>query len=515
MKQLILDGSKIKLDEIADFLNTKTSVSIADNVIKNLSQVRNFVDTKIKTNNAYYGINTGFGKLANKRIADHELNKLQENIILSHAVGVGEAFSINTARLIMLLRAHVLAKGFSGVRAETLQLLVNMINHKVTPVIPCQGSVGASGDLAPLAHIGLAMIGKGEAYFKTKKLTASQALQQAELKAINLAAKEGLALVNGTQAITAVGAQALIKAIKLLKTADVIGAVSLEGDRASLAPFDERIHQARPHPGQLASAENVRRLTANSQIMAGHANCTRVQDPYSFRCIPQVHGAARDAIRYAKSVFEIELASCTDNPLLFPEDDAIISGGNFHGEPLAIALDTMAIAMAELGSISERRVAILVAPLDNELPASFLVPNSGLNSGMMIPHVTMSALVAENKVLAHPASTDSIPTSGGQEDHVSMGMHGARKALQIAENLEKILGIELMAACQAIDIQSQQEKPGKGTSAVYNLLREQVASIDSDREFQIDIAKSIEMVVSGKVLNAAENSIGKLAGLSL
>ena len=509
MKKIILTGEALTLSELKTFLTEKVQVEIAPSVTKKLYDVRKFVEEKAASNVAHYGINTGFGRLASKKIPQHELELLQRNIILSHAVGVGEPMPLELSRLMMLLRAHVLAQGYSGICAETLQLLVALLNHDITPVIPCQGSVGASGDLAPLAHIGLTLIGEGEVFFQGKKVAASKALQTAALQPITLKAKEGLALVNGTQAILAYAVAAVLKAENLLKSSDVIGALAVEGDLASISPFDERIHQLRPHPGQIATAKNIRTLLANSEIVAGHVNCHRVQDPYSFRCIPQVHGACKDAYRYVRQVVECELASCTDNPLLFPEDDAILSGGNFHGEPVAMAMDMLAIALAELASISERRVAILIAPLDQELPTSFLVPNSGLNSGMMIPHVVMSALVSENKTLCHPASVDSIPTSGGQEDHVSMGTWAARKALQVAQNVEKVLGIELLCAAQAIDMHPEQHHAGKGTKPVYQAVRNVAPAITGDRAFYVDMSNCIDLLVSGAVVKTAETALGQ------
>ena len=509
MSTLELNGS-LDFSQIEFFLTENPKVTLAESSKKKLTEARNFVEAKLKEKKAYYGINTGFGKLANKRIYTEDLTKLQENIVLSHSAGVGEPFSRDTSRLIMLLRANVLAQGYSGICSGTLDLLLDFLNQDITPIIPSQGSVGASGDLAPLSHIALALIGKGEVVHQSERMPAAQALEMCKLQAVTLQAKEGLALVNGTQAITALASQTILQARNLMKSADIIGALSVEGDRASRAPFDERIHQLRSHPGQVATAANVLAMIQNSGIMEGHADCHRVQDPYSFRCIPQVHGASKDAFHYASNVISRELKSCTDNPLLFPNEDDILSGGNFHGQPLAIALDTLAIALAELGSISERRVAILIAPLDNELPTSFLVPNSGLNSGMMIPHVTMSALVSENKVLCHPASVDSIPTSGGQEDHVSMGLTAAWKASRVAQNVAKILSIELLAAVQAIDMQPGQEGPGKGTKAVYDLVRAKVPPIEEDRIFYQDIEKCLSLIEEKSVLKAAESVIGEL-----
>jgi len=504
-------GTKgLTLDRVKAFMTRDTAVKVAPAVFKKLKRVRSFVEGKLESRKAFYGINTGFGLLANKRISYADLEKLQENIVLSHAVGVGEPFDEATARLIMLLRASVLAQGYSGIRSETLKLLVDLINKRITPMIPIQGSVSASGDLAPLAHVALALIGRGEVSYEGKRMPAAKALAKAGLKPVILKAKEGLALVNGTQATAAVAATVVLRAEQLIKLADIAGALSVEGDRASRRPFDHRIQRLRPHRGQVLTAKNIRRLIAGSRIIADHFKCTRVQDPYSFRCIPQVHGAVKDVLSAVRKTVEVELASCTDNPLLFDDDDEILSGGNFHAEPLALMMDAAAIAIAELGSISERRVAVLTAPLQGELPIKFLVKSPGLNSGFMIPHVTMAALVSENKALAHPASVDSIPTSGGQEDHVSMGLISARKALQILSNVEKILSIEFLAACQAIDLGSPGKRPGKGTEAVYDVIRTVVPRIDSDREFRLDISSCLDLMRDGSIVGAAEKQIGTL-----
>lgn len=507
---LKIEGKSVSMEDLKLFYEGKVSVGVDSHIFKKLAKVREFVDVKLESSEPFYGINTGFGILANQRIPAKDLDKLQENLILSHAVGVGDPFPIPIARLIMLLRANVLAMGYSGIRPETLKLLVEMINQGIVPVMPEKGSVGASGDLAPLAHLALAMIGRGDVFYNEKRLPVMKVFKELQLKPIKLAAKEGIALINGTQAMVACGVSALIRIENLIKAADITGALSIEGDRASQKPFDERIQKLRPHPGQIATAANVRKLIKGSGIISSHAKCTRVQDPYSFRCIPQVHGAVKDAIAFARGVLMREIGSCTDNPIIFSEDDAIVSGGNFHGEPLAFALDLLGMAASELGSISERRVAILTSPLSGELKTKFLVPNPGLNSGLMIAHVTMSSLVAENRVLAHPASVDSIPTSGGQEDHVSMGMTSARKALEIIGNLENILAIELFAACQAIDLQLAHGRPGKGTLAVHDLVRQTVPYVDADREYRHDIDRCIELVRSGAIVETAESAGGKL-----
>ncbi|MFH1873642.1 MAG: histidine ammonia-lyase [Pseudomonadota bacterium] len=514
MKIITIDGKSLNFADIDIFLKEKVRINIAHEAVLRIKNAREFVESKLGDSQAIYGVNTGFGRLASKKISTQQLEELQQNLIISHAAGVGDYFPDNLARLIMLLRANVLAAGFSGIKPETLELLKEILNKDIIPLIPCQGSVGASGDLSPLAHIALVLLGMGKVKFHGKIMEASSALEKAGLKPVKLAAKEGLALINGTQAMCALGATAVIKAQKLVKLADIVGALSIEGDRASLKPFDERIHKIRPHPGQLATAQNVRRLLEDSEIINSHLKCKRVQDPYSFRCIPQVHGAVKDSIKHCGAVIERELNSCTDNPLVFADDEEIISGGNFHGEPLAMALDFLTIALAELGSISERRVAILLSPLEEELSQKYLVNNSGLNSGLAPLHVTMAALVSENKTLAHPASVDSIPTFAGQEDHVSMGLWGARKSLQVAENIEKILAIELLAAAQAIDLgqkESQKQKTlGKGTSQAYELIRKTVSYLEKDRLINIDIQNCLKLVASEAILTLVEASIGSL-----
>jgi histidine ammonia-lyase len=504
-----ISGKSFSIDQIKNFLAGE-KVVLAGEAQARIARCRAFVEGKLRSGRPYYGINTGFGNMANCQIPDDKLIELQENLLLSHAVGVGEPFSDEISRLMMLFRANVLAIGHSGICESTMGLLIGMINAGIAPVVPSKGSVGASGDLAPLAHLALPLIGHGEVRFEGKVMPSRDALKKAGLAPVRLSAKEGLALINGTQAITAVSASAHLKMINLMKAADVVGALSVEGDLASATPFDERIHRLRPHPGQLATANNLRRLIEASCIVADHKDCSRVQDPYSFRCIPQVHGAVKDAAAYSRGVVLRETGSCTDNPLVFDEDGDILSGGNFHGEPLALAMDLLAIAAAELGSISERRVAHLTMPLAQEIPTKNLVNDPGLNSGLMPPHVTMSALVSENKALAHPASVDSIPTFGGQEDHVSMGPIAARKAMAVIENCELILAIELFAACQAIDLQATHGTPGKGTKAVHNLVRKTVKTVARDREYRFDIDRCIGLIRGGDVVERAEEVAGEL-----
>ncbi len=450
-----------------------------------------------------YGINTGFGKLASVRIPAHDLETLQKNIVLSHAAGVGEAMPVAIARLMMALKLASLAQGASGVRQETVDLLEAMLAANVIPVVPAQGSVGASGDLAPLSHMTAAMIGVGDCHTPHGIVPAKVAFVAAGLEPVTLHAKEGLALLNGTQFSTAYALAGLFEAELLYKSALVTGALSTDAARGSDAPFDPRIHLLRKHRGQIETADALRKLMAGSAIRESHrVGDERVQDPYCLRCQPQVMGAALDVLRKAAETLETEANGVTDNPLIFAEDDTALSGGNFHAEPVAFAADMIALAVCEIGSLSERRIAMLVDPALSGMPA-FLTPKPGLNSGFMIPQVTAAALVSENKQKAYPASVDSIPTSANQEDHVSMAAHGARRLLGMAENTAAVLGIELLAAAQGCDF----HKPLASSApleAVRGLLRAQVPHLDDDRHFHPDMEKAIALVRSGAVAKAAD-----------
>lgn len=452
-----------------------------------------------------YGINTGFGHLCTKRIPPDEVEALQTNLILSHAVGVGPPAPDDIVRWMMLFKIHALTQGVSGVARSTVELLVGMLNADILPIIPTQGSLGASGDLAPLAHMVLPMIGHGDVRVGGETLPAAQSLKRMGLAPIKLGPKEGLALINGTQFMSAYAAHIVIRARRLGKHADMIAAMSLEGFMGSVKPFDERLHKLRPHPGAVSVAENVRRLMAESEILASHANCDRVQDPYSLRCVPQVHGAARDAIEHAARVVEIEINAVTDNPLIL--DGEVISGGLFHGEPLAMSLDYLAIALAELASISERRVYLLLSGAAG-LP-TLLMRDTGLNSGFMLPQYTAAALVSENKGLCTPASVDSIPTSLGQEDHVSMGARAATKCLQVLENSETVLAIEQMCAAQAMDYRAPL-KPGVGPRIAQSTLRQTITHAEQDRPYGADIHASLALLRSQAMLHAVESGIGPL-----
>ncbi len=469
---------------------------------------RQIVESHLGDGKAYYGINTGFGKLASQRIAPDQIEALQRNLILSHACGVGDPLPIPTARRMLLLRALSISRGFSGARLDVVERLLELYNRGITPVIPEQGSVGASGDLAPLAHLALVLIGEGEALVDGKRVSSADALQGAGLKPLVLQAKEGLALINGTQMMTTLGTGVVLDLQHLARVADIAGALSLEALMGSIKPFDERIHRLKPHPGQLAVSQNMHHLMRDSQILPSHADCNRVQDPYCLRCMPQVHGASRGAIDHVAGVLETEVNAVSDNPLIFENGD-IVSGGNFHGQAIAMALDYAGIAAAELASISERRIENLVNPDLSGLPA-FLVEGGGVHSGFMIPQVVAAALVSENKGLAHPASVDSIPTSGNKEDHVSMGVNAARTARAIVRNVERVLAIELMCGAQGLDYR-RPLKAGRGVEAAFEQIRERVPKLDGDRYLAPDIEALTDLVKSRAFVETVKAACGELA----
>ena len=473
-----------------------------------LEKSRAIVNRVLDDGNSYYGINTGFGFLANKKIDAEQLEKLQHNLLLSHAVGLGDSIPKNITKLMLQLKIVALSLGYSGVSVEVVERLMLFLKNDWIPVVPSKGSLGASGDLAPLAHLALPLLGKG--YFwsnkDNKQLKAKTVLKNANLEPINLKAKDGLALINGTQMMTAYGAHILERSNSLLKNADILAAISLEALMGSARPFDERIQAIRPHPGQKAVAANIRLLLTDSAILESHKNCDKVQDPYSLRCIPQVHGATRDLLEYASGVIERELNSVTDNPLVFSDGD-IISGGNFHGQPLALAMDSAAIAIAEIASIAERRIYLLLRGLDG-LP-TVLVNDSGINSGFMIPQYTAASLVSHNKVLCHPASVDSIPSCLGQEDHVSMGSISAIKLLEVLNNVEQVLAIEAFTAAQALDFRKPL-KAGRGVEVAHQEIRKRVSHKDADEFFGDDIDACIDMLRGNHILKEVEKQIGKL-----
>ena len=455
-----------------------------------------------------YGITTGFGDLASTPISPELSEKLQENLLKSHSCGVGEPFPEDVVRAAMLLRINTLTRGYSGIRLKTLDQMVAYLNEGIHPVIPSQGSVGSSGDLCPLSHLAITLLGLGEVFYRGRRVPTLRALKEAGLKPLDgLGPKEGLALNNGTAMTTAVSALSLYDALELAKAVDIAAALSLEALHGVPDAFDPRIHELRPHMGQKLVASNIRRLIEGSEIVEAYRG-KRVQDAYSLRCIPQVHGASRDAMDFVRQKIEIEINSVTDNPLIFPAEGEALSGGNFHAQPIALAMDFLGIAVAELADISERRVARLVDHKLSELPR-FLIKNSGLNSGLMIPQYTCAALVSENKVLAHPASVDSIPTSANQEDHVSMGAHAARKAGTIVENTQKVTAIEFMVAAQALDF-SAPLKPGKGSGAAYRRIREEVPFLEEDVILYPLIDAVLRLVRSGEVVASVEEAVGEL-----
>lgn len=469
---------------------------------------RERVERAMEDGRAHYGINTGFGVLAKERIGDEKLAELQQNLLLSHACGVGAPVPPEITRLMLQLKIHALGLGQSGISGSTFDQLLRFDRHGLTPWVPSKGSVGASGDLAPLAHLCLPLIGRGKIWDETETNArpAQESMAAHGIEPISLKAKDGLALINGTQLMAAYGAFVLERALILQKEADILAAMSLEALQGSAAPFDERVHLIRPHPGQRDVADNIRLLLNQSEIMDSHRDCGKVQDPYCLRCVPQVHGASRDALAFSANTVEIELNSVTDNPLVFNNGD-IISGGNFHGQPLALALDFAAIALAELASISERRTYLLLEGHDG-LPR-LLMKDTGLNSGYMIPQYTAAALVSENKVLCHPASVDSIPTSLGQEDHVSMGSISALKLLTVLQNVEHVLAVEFLTAAQALDFRMPL-KPGKGILVAHELLRSTIGHADRDYEVHNDLETCASILGSGELASTVEAHIGAL-----
>ena len=497
---LLLNGDPLTLAQLEAVAAATLDVAIDPASKKRMLASRAVVDRAAAGDTAAYGINTGFGKLADVRVPPDQVATLQQNLVRSHCCGVGEPLSEAEVRGMLLLRANVLAKGCSGVRTEVAELLVSMLERSIHPVVPSRGSVGASGDLAPLAHLALALIGEGEVFAKGKRVPASEALAAAGLAQLRLQAKEGLALLNGTQAMASVGGLSLFRAQRVVRLFDLAGAMSLEGLRGTPAAFDARIHEARPHAGQIAAAAHLRALMEQSEIRESHRlNDPRVQDAYCLRCMPQVHGAVRGVLDHAAAVIETETGSATDNPLIFASDDDasdILSGGNFHGAPLAFALDYAAIGLADLLSISERRIDRLINPDINEGLPPFLSDHPGISSGFMIAHVTSAALLNEAKVLAHPASVDSVPTSGGKEDHVSMGMTAALKLRQVVENAEMVLGIELMTAAQALEFRLPL-RAALQVEAARVRVREFVAPLREDRVLAGDITRLAAAIRAG------------------
>jgi histidine ammonia-lyase len=494
---LELDGQKLSLAQVVAVAHGKEQVALSSASRARVGQSRTVVEEIVAEGRTVYGVNTGFGKLSDVRIERSQLRELQLNLVRSHSCGLGLPLSVPEARALLLLRANVLALGFSGCRPVLIETLVTMLEREVTPVIPEKGSVGASGDLAPLAHLALTVIGEGEAFYRGQRMPGAEALQRAEIQPLHLEAKEGIALLNGTQAMAAVGALSLDRAERVARLADVAGAMTLEAVRGTPVAFDERIHLARPHPGQIEVAAHLRELLRDSQIRQSHLeNDPRVQDAYSLRCMPQVHGAIRGALRHAREIVEIETGSATDNPLVFAETGDVFSGGNFHGAPLALSFDYAAIAMTDLMSITERRIDRLVNPDSNEDLPAFLSAKPGVGSGFMMLQIVAAALLNEAKVLAHPASIDNVPTDGGKEDHVSMGMTAATKLRSVVDSAELITAIELITAAEGLEYRAPLQ-PGRGVEQAYELVRKRVPRLTTDRAMSGEIQMIAEAIREG------------------
>lgn len=500
---VILDGESLTLQEIVRVARFYEPVNISDSALVKIKKSREIVDKIVHEGKVAYGITTGFGKFSDVNISETDSKMLQRNLIISHACGAGEKLKTDEVRAIMLLRLNALSKGFSGISIETLNTLLTMLNKRIHPLIPKKGSLGSSGDLAPLSHMVLPMIGEGEAEYNGIVYSGKEAMKTAGVNTVELTSKEGLALINGTQVMTAVGALCLYDSINIIKTADVCAALTLEALRGIRNAFDERIHLIRPHKGQIETARNINKLIAGSTYVTNQGEL-RVQDAYSLRCVPQVHGACKDAVNFCLDKVNIEINSATDNPIILENGD-IISGGNFHGEPMALPFDFLAIAVSEISNISERRLERLINYQLNDLPA-FLVKHGGLNSGFMITQYAAAALVSENKVLCHPASVDSIPSSANQEDHVSMGTIAAVKLRQVVDNVTRVLATEMMAACQAIDFREGFEL-GEGTSKAYKKVREHTQFIEEDVIMYKEIEKVETIIKDGSLMKAVEEAV--------
>ena len=505
--EILLTGKDITLQQIVNVARMGAKVSLSPEAEERIRSSRRVVDDLVRDSKVVYGVTTGFGMFSETFIEKQFTNSLQKNLIVSHAVGAGDNFSDEVVRTAMLLRVNNFANGYSGIRYETVQTLIDMLNKNVTPVVPEKGSLGASGDLVPLAHMVLPILGLGQARYNGKILPGADAMKAAGIATQELTQKEGLALINGTQFMTAVGALTVYDALALLKVADICAAMSFEAQNGIVDALDERMHLIRPHQGQIDSARLVSRLLQGSRNVTRQGE-VRVQDAYSLRCTPQVHGASKDAVNYVKSKVDIEINSVTDNPVIFSDCGEAVSGGNFHGQPVALAFDFLGIALAEIADVAERRIERMVNSSLSGLP-SFLVEHGGVNSGFMIVQYTAAALVSENKVLAHPASVDSIPSSANQEDHVSMGTIAARKAREILGNVRRVLAIELMCACQAIDLRGNKGL-GVGTQAAYDCVRNVVPYLTEDRPLYGDINLSEELIVNGSLVEAVENAAGKM-----
>ena len=508
MKEILLDMDGMSLEDLVAIAREGSTVRLTKESKARIINARKMIEKWVKEERVIYGVTTGFGALSDVIISKEDTKRLQENILMSHAAGVGDLLDEETVRAVMALRIKDLARGHSGICLETVSRIIDLLNRGVCPVVPEKGSVGASGDLAPLAHLCLVLIGQGEAFYEGQRISGIEALKKCGLNPLQLRAGEGLALVNGTQVMTAIGGLSIYDAVKLSKMTDIAASMSLEVLMGSKTEFDQRIHHVRPHPGQAAAADNMDRITRDSEIITSHKDCSRIQDAYSLRCSPQVHGASKDAITYARKVVETEMNSSTNNPLIFAESQEFLLGGNFHGQPVALALDFLCMAVSELANISERRIERLVNPQLSGLPA-FLVSDGGLNSGFMLAQYTAASLVSENKVLSHPACVDSIPTSANKEDHVSMGTISARKLREIVKNTEYVIAIELLCGAQAMDLFTN-IKPGEGTLIAYKMIRDEVPHLEKDRIISKDIETMVHLMRSGKILKEIERVVGKL-----
>ncbi len=508
MKEIFVGMEEMTLEDLANISRQGVKVQLTKGSQKRIKKARKLIEQLVQEEKSIYGVTTGFGALSDVAISKKDTRQLQKNILMSHAAGVGDVFDEETVRAVMALRIKDLARGYSGIRLKTVRHLITLLNQGVCPIVPEKGSVGASGDLVPLAHLSLVLIGQGEAFYKGRRISGLEALNRCGIKPLRLEAAEGLALINGTQVMTAIGGLAVYDALELSKLIDIAAAMSLEVLMGSRMEFDPRIHQVRPHPGQAAVADNMYRITQNSEIITSHKDCRRIQDAYTLRCSPQVHGASKDAVAYVKNVVETEMNASTNNPLIFPESQEFLLGGNFHGQPVALAMDFLCMAVAEFANISERRIERLVNPKLSGLPA-FLVSDGGLNSGFMLAQYTAASLVSENKVLSHPACVDSITTSANKEDHVSMGTISARKCREVVKNSENVIAIELLCGAQALDLFTN-VNPGEGTLAAYTVIRDAVSHLDSDRILSKDIDTIKQLMRSGKILEAVERRVGKL-----
>ena len=506
----IIDGETLSINDVVSVARNFEKVELSPDARKKVMKCREFVESLVASEKVVYGVTTGFGAFDSVFISKEQSEKLQENLILSHSAAVGDPLSEDIVRATMLLRANSLSKAYSGVRVEIIETLIIMLNGGVHPVIPEKGSLGASGDLANLAHMVLVMLGKGEAFYKGDRMSGKDAMERAGISTVKLSSKEGLALINGTQVTTAIAALLVNDSEILVKTSEITASMSLEALKGTARAYDEKVSMVRPHRGQITCADNLRRLTVQSEIMESHRYDKKVQDAYSLRCIPQIIGATRDALSFVKEKVEIEINSATDNPLLFPDEDEVISCGNFHGQIIAISLDFLGIAISEIASVCERRIERLVNPYLSELPA-FLTEKEGLDSGFMVAQYTAAALVSENKVFAHPASVDSIPTSANKEDHVSMGMAAALKARKIFENALYVVAIELLCSAQGLDFRKPL-RAGVGAEAAYKLVRSRISHLKDDRILHHDINKARDMVLRGEVVSAVEDVVGGLSG---